>query len=162
MRGLTSTILLGAAFIGTLIGLSPTDEQPSAASGAAAGSDTLAATRPVATVRGCRAVDGDTLNCSGERIRLLGIDAPELPGHCRVGRNCAPGDPYASTASLARALRPSLPAERVGKDRYGRTLALVGGSGHDLSCLQLRGGFAVYRADYDDGGRVARRCPDLT
>src|ERR1700712_1173347 len=51
-------------------------------------------------VEWCRVVDGDTLRCGNERVRLLGIDAPELPGHCRIGRACAPGDPYASTASL--------------------------------------------------------------
>jgi endonuclease YncB( thermonuclease family) len=52
---------------------------------------------------GCSVTDGDTIRCGDERIRLLGIDAPELPGHCRSGRNCAPGDPYASTSSLTAA-----------------------------------------------------------
>lgn len=33
-------------------------------------------------IYGCRAVDGDTLRCGQERVRLLGIDAPEMPGHC--------------------------------------------------------------------------------
>ena len=31
-------------------------------------------------VEGCTVTDGDTVRCNGERIRLLGIDAPELPG----------------------------------------------------------------------------------
>lgn len=31
------------------------------------------------------AIDGDTLRCGRERIRLLGTDAPELPGHCQRG-----------------------------------------------------------------------------
>ena len=31
----------------------------------------------------CTVVDGDPLRCGSERVRLLGIDAPELPGHCR-------------------------------------------------------------------------------
>lgn len=38
-------------------------------------------------------VDGDTLRCGSTRIRLSSIDAPELPGHCRPGRECTPGDP---------------------------------------------------------------------
>ena len=42
-------------------------------------------------------LDGDTFTCDGKRIRMAGIDAPELPGHCRTGRDCAPGDPYDST-----------------------------------------------------------------
>ena len=36
-------------------------------------------------------VDGDTLKIDGERIRLLGIEAPEIHG-CRQGRVCVPGD----------------------------------------------------------------------
>ena len=52
----------------------------------------------------CRVVDGDTLHCDGGRIRLLGIDAPELPGHCAQGRDCAPGDPYESSRSLGDAM----------------------------------------------------------
>jgi endonuclease YncB( thermonuclease family) len=45
------------------------------------------------TVSGCTVTDGDTIRCNGERIRLLGIDTPELPGHCRKGRDCVSGDP---------------------------------------------------------------------
>ena len=79
-----------------------------------------------ATVTNCRVV-GDTLRCGSERIRLLGIDAHELPGHCAIGRDCAPGDPYESSLSLGEAMGDgfSLAIERVGTDRYGRTLAVV-------------------------------------
>lgn len=45
-------------------------------------------------------LDGVTFKCDGKSIRMVGIDAPELPGHCRPGRQCAPGDPYASTEDL--------------------------------------------------------------
>lgn len=103
-------------------------------------------------------VDGDTLRCGSERIRLLGIDAPELPGHCRRGRVCAPGDPWASSRSLAAAIRGRATIERVGLDRYGRTLAMVAVNGLDLSCHQLAAGQAIYKPNWDDGGRVAQRC----
>ena len=52
------------------------------------------------------AIDGDTLKCAflndgrAVNVRLAGIDAPELPGHCRRGRDCAPGDPYVSKRVL--------------------------------------------------------------
>ena len=111
----------------------------------------------LATVSGCTATDGDTIRCGAERIRLIGIDAPELRGHCRRGRQCAPGDLYASKRSLAAAMRPTMPIERVTRDRYGRTIADVGG----LSCRQLRAGQAVYRRDWDNGGRVRAQCPVL-
>ncbi|MDB5581505.1 MAG: nuclease [Bradyrhizobium sp.] len=92
-------------------------------------------------------------------MRLLGIDAPELPGHCRQGRDCAPGDPFRSTASLQVAVDPEMAIERVGQDRYGRTLAMVRGRAGDLSCWQLRHRQAVYRPGWDNGLLVARTCP---
>ncbi|WP_082438732.1 MULTISPECIES: thermonuclease family protein [unclassified Sphingomonas] len=88
------------------------------------------------------AIDGDTLRCDRERIRLLAIDAPELPGHCRRGRRCVPGDPYASTRSLAEMLSGRAEIARVARDRYGRTLARVRVNGVDLSDYQLRTGAA--------------------
>lgn len=107
-------------------------------------------------------VDGDTIRVSGEHIRLLGIDAPELPGHCAIGRDCAPGDPFASTNNLARLMGSGpLDIERVGTDRYGRTLALVKAGDADLSCGQLRDRFAIYKPQWDNGGRLAARCPGI-
>ena len=93
------------------------------------------------------AVDGDTLRCaSGVRVRLLAIDAPELPGHCRRGRVCTPGDPLASKANLARLIqRGPIWCESRGRDRYGRVLARCFASEVDLSCAQVQGGFAVER-----------------
>lgn len=114
----------------------------------------------------CTATDGDTIRCrtpqagSVERIRLLGIDAPELPGHCRAGRRCAPGDPFAARANMARLLqRRPLAIRRFGFDRYGRTLATVSAGGTDLSCAQLQGRFAVYVPAWDEPGWVRRTCP---
>lgn len=111
-------------------------------------------------VSGCTATDGDTIRCGNERIRLLGIDAPELPGHCREGRRCAPGDPYAATTSLRKAIAGDVHIERVGKDHYGRTIAAVSNNDGDLSCMQLRNRNAVYVARWDNEERIARTCPD--
>ena len=120
----------------------------------------LATARPYyeAPVQACRIIDGDTIRCDHERIRLLGVDAPELPGHCRPGRRCAPGDPFVSTASLADAIVGRLTIHRVGRDRYGRTLALVSGGRGDLSCWQLTRRQAIYRPDWDNDGQLARFC----
>lgn len=109
----------------------------------------------------CRVVDGDTLHCDGGRIRLLGIDAPELPGHCGEGRGCAPGDPFSSTSSLQAAIGDGavLRIRRIGTDRYGRLLAMVFGQGGDLSCWQLAHRQAIYRPRWGNGGAVAATCP---
>lgn len=113
-----------------------------------------------AVLTGCTATDGDTIRCGDERIRLIGIDAPELPGHCRKGRRCAPGDPVASQRSLTDALaRGPATIDRHGQDRYGRTLASVSVRGVDLACWQLRRGQAVYNRAWDFRditGRCAR------
>jgi micrococcal nuclease len=107
----------------------------------------------------CIATDGDTLRCGSERYRLLGIDAPELAGHCRKGRVCAPGDPIASKASLARMIDgKQVHIEIVGKDRYGRGLVLASVNGADLSCSQIRSSNAQYVARWDTGKRIARIC----
>lgn len=112
-------------------------------------------------IYGCRAVDGDTLRCGQERVRLLGIDAPEMPGHCRRGRRCVQGDPFISKARLEASLDRQMSIVRVGQDRYGRTLATVVGRHGDLSCWQLVGGVATYRPSWDNGSRVARVCKNL-
>lgn len=114
---------------------------------------------PLTEIIGCSAVDGDTLNCSGERIRLLGIDAPEMGEHCPPGRVCAPGDGDASRSHLVGLLQYSMTIERVGEDQYGRTLGLVLADGENLSCIQLSAGQATYVSEWDDGGRVANWCP---
>ncbi len=95
------------------------------------------------------AIDGDTLRCGQERIRLLAIDAPEMPGHCRRGRQCVEGDPVTSKASLAAMLRGPATIERRGRDRYGRTLARVRVNGVDLSDAQVRAGAAVRVARWE-------------
>lgn len=116
---------------------------------------------PVAIETACGITDGDTIRCGDERIRLLGIDAPEKAGRCWKGRQCAPGDPVASSESLRRAVdKGPLSIIRLGEDRYGRTLALVRAEGVDLSCHQLATGNAVYVKRWDDRQAVARTCPD--
>lgn len=124
------------------------------------GEERAAARDDLPAISGCSVTDGDTIRCGNERIRLLGIDAPEKPGHCRKGRNCAPGDPNASEEHLVKAMTSgSLTIERHGKDHYGRTLAHVYAGQTNLSCAQLTSGNAIYRSDWDDpAGRLTAEC----
>ena len=110
----------------------------------------------------CSVTDGDTIRCGGERVRLLGIDAPEFPGKCREGRDCAPGDPWASTEALRGAMAGrKLSIRRFGYDRYGRALAEVFADGENLSCSQVQDGQAIYVRRWDNEGRVRQSCPDI-
>lgn len=79
-------------------------------------------------------------------MRLYGIDAPEMPGACRPGRQCTPGDPIAARDHL-RALTSgkSVVCQQVDKDRYGRIIVRCAVNGVDLSCSMVRDGFAVER-----------------
>jgi len=110
-----------------------------------------------AALLSCTAVDGDTLRCGTERVRLIGIDAPELPGHCRQGRRCAPGDPWTSKSVLQRLVRGRwVRLDRQGQDRYGRTLAFASVGATDLACAQLEAGQALYVLEWDVMGRTGR------
>jgi micrococcal nuclease len=79
-----------------------------------------------ALLRVVRVIDGDTIWVQGsgavEKIRLLGIDAPEM--------NYGKGRPECGAVAATRALRLRLDGKRValerhGRDDYGRTLAIV-------------------------------------
>jgi endonuclease YncB( thermonuclease family) len=111
----------------------------------------------LAALTGCTATDGDSLNCNGERIRLLGIDAPEL--NCPRNRNYVAGDPRAAKAHLvALNMGHRLAITQLGIDRYNRTLALVYADGRNVSCQMVRAGSAVYVAKWNNGRRVAKDC----
>ncbi len=106
----------------------------------------------------CSAIDGDTLRCGRERVRLLGIDAAERSGHCRQGRVCAPGDPEAQRAALQRRMQTRITIMPVKRDRYGRMVAIVhSAAGTNLSCAMLQAG-ASYVARWDDRKAIRRSC----
>lgn len=104
-------------------------------------------------------VDGDSIRCGRERLRLLGIDAPEM-GRCARNRVCLPGNGKASRRSLQLGLRNGpVTYRRVTRDRYGRTVAVVWSGKVNLSCWQLGRSHARYRSKWDNGRRIALACP---
>lgn len=110
-------------------------------------------------------VDGDSLHCRGVgRVRLLGIDAPDKRRSrpCREGFGdhvCDDRAARSATQNLRTALRfGPVVLTPVGRDRYGRLLAMARAGKVDLSCWQLRTGVARYLVRYDTGRLVARSC----
>lgn len=97
----------------------------------------------------CRAIDGDSLVCGHERVRIMGLDAPELRGRCRAEMRLA----RTAHARMQQLVSRGVTIERRGRDRYGRTLAVVRvRSGQDVASLMIRERLA---RRYD--GRGARR-----
>ena len=96
------------------------------------------------------AVDGDTLELGGERVRLWGIDAPEARQRCRAsGRWWSCGG--LATAAL-RSRSGNVQCERRGKDAYGRVLAVCFERGEDVNGWLVSEGWALayrrFAADY--------------
>lgn len=88
------------------------------------------------------AIDGDTLNveATGERIRVLGIDAPELhPARCAEERRLGEAAKHALQELVDRG---PVTLERLARDRYGRTLARVLIGGHDVAPWMVQHGLA--------------------
>lgn len=106
----------------------------------------IAPDNPAFTCDEPKVTDGDTLRCGAIRVRLASIDAPEMPGHCRRGRVCVKGDPYASKAALERLVASGkVTCRQTDTDHYGRVVALCRAVGRDLSCSQVEAGQAVIR-----------------
>jgi endonuclease YncB( thermonuclease family) len=101
---------------------------------------------PDIVCRNPKVTDGDTLRCGDIRIRLEGIDSPEMGGKCRPGRQCVDGDPDASKANLQRLVsRDVMECTESDRDHYGRIVARCVVAKVDLSCEQVRTGHAEYR-----------------
>lgn len=101
-------------------------------------------------------IDGDTLEIHGQRVRLSGIDAPESAQQCRN----ADSDLYRCGAKAANALddhiagRP-VSCEGVGKDQYGRTVAVCSIDGEDIATWLVRAGLAFDWPRYSRGKYTA-------
>lgn len=106
-------------------------------------------------------IDGDTLDMTGTRIRLLGIDAPESAQSCtREGQNWACGEE--ATATLREIVATgSLTCTALGTDVYGRTLAVCETPVFDVGREMVRRGMAVTSrdapADYEAATEIARQ-----
>ena len=68
-----------------------------------------------------RAIDGDTLEIGGERVRLHGFDAPELGQKC--GSTCEPCGENARQALSSLVAGARVECLPVGERSYGRTVA---------------------------------------
>lgn len=123
-------------------------------------------------IRGpARVVDGDTLNMSGDRVRLWGVDAPELRQQCQSPEGPIPCG-VVSRDHLERLIAGrDVECEVRDRDRYGRLVAVCEVPGAvmilpdlDLGEAMVEEGMALayrkYSTDYvdeEDSARMDRR-----
>lgn len=101
-------------------------------------------------------VDGDTLKFAGTRIRLEGIDAPELGQMCGLdGADYACGQ--RAREALGRLVRGgTVTCKSRQRDRYGRLLAVCSVAGGQINALLVESGWAVAYGGYQAEERRAR------
>lgn len=99
------------------------------------------------TLRGpARVVDGDTLEVAGEKVRLHGVDAPELAQTCLRAGGAAWHCGWAAALRLEEMIggRPVL-CEGGERDRYRRVIARCFVTGRDVGVRLDLGGALVVR-----------------
>lgn len=121
-----------------------------------------ASTAPIYGV--ARANDGDSLTIGSTRLRLFGIDAPELDQSCqRAGSSWNCGSESAEHLSRLVTGR-EVRCDPISKDQYDRVLAKCFVSGTEINRTMVATGYAVafrrYSTDYvnaEDSARAAKR-----
>lgn len=102
-------------------------------------------------------VDGDSLELLGERIRLVGIDAPELAQTCRSLSGEAPCGEMAA-AHLDRLIgAQTIVCRSRGRDQYGRALGRCRAGEFDLAESMTRDGWALSEHEYERAEASARQ-----
>lgn len=86
-------------------------------------------------------IDGDTIAVSGQRIRILGLDAPEMHGRCQSETSAA----FGARDRLVRLLDGARTVEIIPSrrhDRYRRILARILIDGRDVAEILVGEGLA--------------------
>jgi len=103
-----------------------------------------------------RVIDGDTLDLGGRRLRLAGLDAPELGQTCERG-----GMPYrcgeTARETLGELVRGGMVCTVSGRDKYRRDLARCEASGRDVGSVLVSRGVAVAYGRYEAEEQEARQ-----
>lgn len=92
--------------------------------------------------------DGDTLRCGADRVRLFGVDAPE------VRKDQTPAEPFAYEARdlLVRLTRGRVGCRVVDEDRYGRHVARCwSNTSPDINAALIRSGLTTEYRRYSKG-----------
>lgn len=107
------------------------------------------------------AADGDSLIVAGQKVRLFGIDAPELNQTCqRDGETWACGQAAKEQLS-ALVASVQVQCKRLSTDSYGRAVSACQAGAEDLNRVMVENGWATayreYSLDYADVELQAKR-----
>jgi endonuclease YncB( thermonuclease family) len=110
------------------------------------------------TVRGpFYAIDGDTLAAGDERLRLVGLDAPELDQRCGDGQGAGWACGREARHFLAGLVRDAnIECRASGRDRYHRLLVTCRAGATSINASLVRKGLAVASGDYQQEQSAAR------
>lgn len=148
-----------AANVGELVRSRPKDAPVARAAGmmiagavslcAIFGGSTMA---KAATIEGpARAIDGDTIDIKGQRIRLWGVDAVERSQTCDAnGRPYACGEKATGELAYFLGFEP-VKCEVVDTDKYGRKVSRCTSKGRDVAGFMVQSGWALDYTQYSKG-----------
>lgn len=115
-------------------------------------------TSPTGSLQGpARIVDGDSLIVSGFKVRLRGIDAPELAQTCTQNGASYPCGREAQAALARFVAGRTVICQTHGNDRYGRMLARCMAGTTELNRSMVEAGWALAYGDYTAQERAAKR-----
>lgn len=101
--------------------------------------------------------DGDSVVIAGTRLRLVGIDAPELAQACRRDEREHPCGQEAKAHLEAIVAGQPIDCVWERRDKYGRGLARCRAGSVDLGAAMVRDGWAVSYGGYEAEEAEARR-----
>ncbi len=111
-----------------------------------------------------RVVDGDSIEIAGSKIRLYGIDAPELDQSCKDRNGATYACGRLAKRHLEKTAKGSVTCESVETDRYGRDVSICYAGDTDLGAAMVSAGWARAYLSYslryataEQAAREARR-----
>lgn len=100
-----------------------------------------------------RVIDGDTFDIGGTKVRLYGVDAPEVDQLCTLDGQPWRCGVWSSQEVRARYQGKTANCDERDRDRYGRVVATCTVGGQDMGRALVRDGlvlaFRRYAMDYD-------------
>ena len=107
-----------------------------------------------AIIGAIQVIDGETLEIQNQRIKLWGVDAPDLNQTCKDGQDAGYDCGKEAASALSQWLTELQPVrcEPRGNDNSGNTIAICYTStGDDIASWMVRNGYAVDWPKYSNG-----------